>query len=35
MTSTHVARKRKAHPVRNGHTQVRGNKRASTKTKVK
>ena len=35
MTSTHAARKRKAYPVRNGHAHVCGNKRASTKTKVK
>ena len=27
--------KRQAQPIRNGHAHVRGNKRASTKTKVK
>ncbi|WP_347028065.1 hypothetical protein [Bacteroides intestinalis] len=35
VTSTHAVRKRKAHPIRNGHAHVRGNNRASTKTKVK
>ena len=29
------ARQYKVQPIRNGHTQVRGNKRATTKTKVK
>ncbi|MCA5602021.1 hypothetical protein LA335_11785 [Bacteroides fragilis] len=35
MTSTHAARKRKAHPHPQRTRHVRGNKRASTKTKVK
>ena len=29
------ARRYKVQPIRNGHTQVRRNKRATTKTKVK